>query len=158
MPRLIILLALLSVFFALPGSAVDGGACDSDIAPPAGSICVQLCDGKAAGAGTCAAYGIGREEATLVLEMEDMTNACTDAGGPKFHFRTSPRSDGDGSTAGKEWYDLAGSTVTLDATTNRIVIDMQSAQIDAWLHTEMDAAFDTNCAEVDVRLYRLQKR
>jgi len=155
-------LTLLGVLGALlwisPSWAADGDGCDTDSQGQVTGAgwrtitCVQLCDAKVEADSSCTEFDfntISRAD-LIILEREENDANCSDVGGPTFTFTTGPV------TGGTPDYDLSGSVVILNDTTDRVVIDSSAAAPNRYLFTAI--ADDTACTDVDVRMYLVQGR
>jgi len=152
------ILFLLALLLAAPVLAADGDACDRadesdrvarlDTGAHRYEVCIDICDGKAAADddAACTEFDmrtVGRPD-LIILEREQGPS-CSDAGGPTFTVTTGPV------TGGSPSYDIGGTAVVLNDTTDRVVIDMTTAPTNRYLFASLaDAAA---CTEADLRAY-----
>ena len=113
------------------------------------TACYNLCDGAIATDTACTEFdmdsvGLGD---TVILEIEDVDAGCT--GQPTATITTGPAS------GGSPAYDISTSTVTLDDSPARVVIDTQAGALDRYIFVALGAM--TGCTDVDVRMILLDR-
>jgi len=158
MKRLLFLMGLVGALL-VPGTtwATDGDACalTADGAaitlPSKGSwipvACIQLCDGKAA-TEECAEYDFADAPGMpdiIVLEYEEEVGSACGAT-PDITITTGPV------TGQTPEYAIDTSSVVLNSTTNRVVIDTSVAPLDRFLFTTTTDDASCVAGDLDVRM------
>lgn len=113
------------------------------------AVCKNLCNKVIATDTVCTeldfnSYGMPD---LIVLEREENSGACSDPGGPTFTLTTGPV------TGGTPSYDIDSSTVVLNDTTDRVIIDNSTGVLDRYLFTAVSDV--TGCTDEDLRIYMI---
>jgi hypothetical protein len=161
------ILSLMGFLGALLLSSVafgaDGDECDSHVSDAriplartgnwAPTVCIQLCDDKAASHSACDEWDFndtGGMPDIIVLEYEEDPSNMDCSGTPDYTFTTGPI------TGGVPSYAIDTTALVMNPTTNRVIIVTKDSVMDRFLFTAI--ADDGACTDVDIRMFLYNRK